>query len=150
MTSVASVVKAIDVNRPGLSVTKRNLLLFFAQGHYLARGGGALFAEALYATDDGVDLDDLPLPDAVEPPGSGALNTINTVLMRYADLSPTDLRTLIRASQPWQLARKSSSSPRIEWAWLTDWFTRAEEIDDPDDGRPTRTQIAAWGAGRAG
>ena len=141
-----SVITAMNINRPGLSVMKRNLLLFFAQGHYLARSGDAMFAEALYATDDGVDLDDSPQHDAVEQPSSGVLNTINTTLMRYADLSPADLRTLIQASQPWQLARKSSSSPRIEWVWLTDWFTRPEEIDDPDDERPTRTQIAAWSA----
>ena len=148
MTSVTSVITAIDINRPGLSDTKRNLLLFFAQGHYLARGGGALFAEALYATDTGVEVevDDVAPVDGAEEPSSGALNTINTVLMRYADLSPADLRTLIQASQPWQLARKSSAVPRIEWAWLTDWFTRSEETDDPADDRPTRSQLMAWRA----
>ncbi|MFI5936234.1 hypothetical protein [Actinoplanes sp. NPDC051494] len=149
MTSVDSVIKAIDINRPGLSDTKRKLLLFFAQGHYLARGHGALFAEALYATDDGVDLDDLLESEAPEPPHSTALNTINAVLLRYGDLSPADLRTLVQASQPWRLARKSTSSPRIEWAWLTDWFLRPEETDDPDDGRPTNTQLAAWAARRS-
>ncbi len=148
-TSVNSVIKAIEINRPGLSDTKRDLLLYFAQGHHLALGGEALFTEALYATDHGVTLDDMPDLDAATPPSTAALNTINRVLSRYANLSPTDLRTLIRASTPWQLATKSTASPRVEWAWLRDWFSRPDELDDPTDERPTRTQIAAWRAAHA-
>ncbi|WIN00366.1 hypothetical protein ACTOB_004066 [Actinoplanes oblitus] len=147
--SAISVIKAIEINRPGLSETKRNLLLFFCQGHYLALGGDALFGEALYAVEHGVALDDLSEPDVLEPPHSGALNAINGVLQRYADLSPADLRTLIQASAPWQLAMKSVGSPRIELAWLRDWFTRPDETDDPADERPTRKQLAAWAARNA-
>jgi uncharacterized phage-associated protein len=149
-TSVNSVIKAIEINRPGLSDTKRDLLLYFAQGHHLALGGDALFTEPLYATDHGVTLDDMPDLDAVTPPPAAALNTINRVLSRYANLSPADLRTLVRASTPWQLAMKSTIGPRVEWAWLRDWFTRPDESDDPADERPTRTQIAAWAARHAG
>lgn len=149
-TSVHSVIKAIDVNRTNLSYTKRDLLLFFAQGHHLALGGDALFTEALYATDHGIALDELGEPGELEQPNNGALNTINRVLLRYADLSPADLRTLVRASTPWQLATKSTAGPRVEWAWLRDWFTRPEETDDPDSGRPTRTQLKAWAARRTG
>lgn len=146
-TSIHSVIKTIEVNRPGLSDTKRNLLLFFCQGHYLALGGDALFAEALYATDHGVALDDLGAePDVLEPPHAGAVNTILGVLARYASLSPADLRTLIVASAPWQLATDSLAGPRIEWAWLRDWFTRPDETDDPANEKPTRKQLAAWAA----
>ncbi len=146
-TSVNSVIKAIEINRPGLSGTKRDLLLFLAQGHHLALGGNALFTEPLYATDHGAAVDYQPDEDRIpEPPTAGALNTINRVLTRYADLSPADLRILVRASTPWQLAMKSTVGPRSEWAWLRDWFTRADETDDPEDERPTRTQIAAWAA----
>jgi hypothetical protein len=70
------------------------------------------------------------------------LNTIGYVLSRYSALSPADLRTLVQASMPWQLAMKSTSSPRIEWAWLRDWFRRPDEIDDPDDERPSRADVA--------
>ncbi|BCY08861.1 hypothetical protein [Actinoplanes sp. L3-i22] len=146
-TSIHSVIKTIEINRPGLSDTKRNLLLYFCQGHYLALGGDALFAEALFATDRGVDLDDVGVePDALEPPDAGAVNTILGVLTRYADLSPADLRTLVLASAPWKSAMQIPSEPRIEWAWLRDWFTRPDETDDPADERPTRKQLATWGA----
>jgi uncharacterized phage-associated protein len=143
-TTVHAVITAMDLNRPGLSDTKRNLLLFFCQGHYLALGGDPLFPEALYAGERGVDLDDLTDTVLVEPPASGELNIVNGVLARYGNLSPTDLRALVQASAPWQLAMKSTSSPRIEWAWLRDWFSRADENDDPDDDRPTKAQLTAW------
>ncbi len=145
-TTVNAVIKVMDINRPGLSETKRNLLLFFCQGHHLALGGDALFAEALYATDHGIDVHIATEPDATDSPSGGALNTIGAVIMRYADLSPADLRTLIHASAPWQLAMKSTAGSRIEWAWLRDWFRRPDETDDPDDSRPTKSQLAAWAA----
>lgn len=148
MTSVNSVITAIEINRPGLSETKRNLLLFFCQGHHLALGGEALFPEALYATDRGVGIDDPSEPAVVQPPSNGALNIINGALLRYGDLSPADLRTLVQASTPWQLAMKSTAGQRIEWAWLRDWFTRPDENNDPDDDRPTKAQLTAWAARR--
>ncbi|GAA1641179.1 hypothetical protein [Actinoplanes couchii] len=143
-SSIISVIKTIEINRPRLSDPKRDLLLFFAQGHHLALGGDPLFTEAIYATDHGIAVDYQADPSEPESPPTGALNTINRMLTRYADLSPADLRTLIRTSVPWQLAMKSTVGPRIEGAWLRDWFTRPEEVDDPTDGRPTRTQMAAW------
>lgn len=146
-TSANAVIAALDARRPGLSDTKRNLLLFFCQGHHLAHSGDALFAEALYATDHGVGIDD---PEARgEPLSNGQLNTIGDALQRYGDLSPSDLRTLVQASTPWQLAIKSTLGPRIEWAWLRDWFRRADETDDPDDDRPTLAQVTAWSARRS-
>jgi uncharacterized phage-associated protein len=50
MTSVASVITAIEARRPGLSDTKTQLLLFFAQGHHLAHSGDPLFNEPMYGT----------------------------------------------------------------------------------------------------
>ena len=147
MTSAYSVSTALDINRPGLSDTKRKLLLFFCQGHYLALGGDALFPEALYAVESGVVVDDSSPSDVIEPPSRGALNIINAVLHRYGDLSPTDLRTLVQASLPWRLAMRSTSGARIEWAWLRDWFTRHEETEDLDGDRPTKAQLIAWTAG---
>jgi uncharacterized phage-associated protein len=145
MTTAASVLTAIDVSRPGLSDTKRHLLLFFCQGHHLGYTANALFPEAIYATASGVDIDLPDVPD-IQEPNSGALNLIGGVLSRYGELSPADLRTLIQASMPWQLAMKASGEPRIEWAWLRDWFTRPDENDDPADSRPTKTQLEAWAA----
>ena len=131
MTSAAAVIAAIDARRPGLRPAKRHLLLFFCQGHHLAHSDDPLFAEALYATDRGVALDD---PEAgTLPPltDEGPLNTIGYVIDRYGWLSHADLRTLVRASTPWQLAMKSTAGARIEWLWLTDWFRRPDETDDP-------------------
>jgi hypothetical protein len=145
-SSITVAIDAVEARRPGLSDTKRNLLLYFCQGHHLAHSGDALFAEALYATDNGVDVDepgDLP---AGEPLTNGQLNTIGDVLSRYGNLSPADLRTLVQASVPWQLAIKSTLGPRIEWAWLRDWFRRPDETEDPEDDRPTQSKIAAWRA----
>ncbi|MEU4558477.1 hypothetical protein AB0F72_08805 [Actinoplanes sp. NPDC023936] len=147
--SANSVIAAIDVRRPGLSETKRNLLLYFCQGHQLAHSGDALFGEALFATDNGVDLDEPADKDTGEPLSPGQLNTIADALERYGDLSPADLRTLVQASVPWQLAIKSTLGPRIEWAWLRDWFRRPDEVNDPEDDRPTQARVAAWQAGRA-
>jgi hypothetical protein len=144
--STSTVIAAIDARRPGLSDTKRNLLLYFCQGHQLAHSGDPLFVEPLYATDHGVETSEPADTPQGEPLSPGQLNTVADVLNRYSDLSPCDLRTLVQASIPWQLAIKSTLGSRIEWAWLRDWFRRPDETDDPDDSRPTQAQIAAWRA----
>jgi uncharacterized phage-associated protein len=151
-TTANTVIAAIDARRPGLSDTKRNLLLFFCQGHELAHTGNALFAEPIYATNRGVCIDEPATPgnalfDAPrEPLTAGQLNTVGGVLTRYADLSPADLRTLVQASTPWQLAIKSTLGQRIEWAWLQDWFRRPAETDDRADDRPTQQRLKVWAA----
>lgn len=142
MTSVHSVIAAIDARRPDLSDTKTQLLLFFCQGHHLANFGDPLFTEPIYATDRGVAVDDVPGKPAPPPDGDRPLTTIGYALTRYANLSPADLRTLVQAAMPWQLAMKSTAGPRIEWAWLRDWFRRPDETDDPDDERFTKTEAA--------
>lgn len=145
MATASSVLAAMDTRRPGLKPAKQHLLLFFVQGHHLADFDEPLFAEPLLAGDHGVTLDDTD----TEPGDSRALvdeaglDSIGYVLERYGALSPADLRTLVQASTPWQLARKSSDHPRIAWTWLTDWFRRPAETDDPDDERPNRAQTAA-------
>jgi hypothetical protein len=148
-TSANTVINAIEARRPGLSDTKRNLLLFFCQGHQLAHSGDALFADALFATDRGVELDDTGSTEAGGPLSPGQLNTVGDALERYGDLTPSDLRTLVQASVPWQLAIKSTLGPRIEWAWLRDWFRRPDETNDPEDDRPTQAKVAAWRSRRA-
>jgi uncharacterized phage-associated protein len=99
-------------------------LLFFAQGHHLASASEPLFSEDLYTTDRGVTLQDTDLEDASPITSEAQLGTISNVIIRYSSLSPADLRTLVQASQPWQLARKAGDDARIERAWLTDWFRR--------------------------
>lgn len=142
MTSVASVITAMAARRPGLSDTKTQLLLFFCQGHHLAHFDNPLFTEPIYATDHGVTVEDVHGGELPPIDGNRPLTTISRALARYGNLSPADLRTLVQASQPWQLAMKSTSSPRIEWAWLRDWFRRPDETDDPDDERATRAEVA--------
>jgi len=146
-TTANAILDFIDSRRPGLKPGKKQLLLFFCQGHHLAWRGDALFAEPIYATGSGSAVEDvtgnLPAPIDTE----SAANTIGYVIARYSALSPADLRTLIQASDPWRLARKNTDEPRIEWAWLRDWFRRPEETDDPDDERPNRAEMAeamAW------
>jgi uncharacterized phage-associated protein len=141
-TTAMSVIAAIDVRRPGLKPAKQHLLLFFAQGHHLAWAGKPLFSEALYATDRGVALQAPDLEEAAPITDEALLGTISNVVIRYSGLSPADLRTLVQASLPWQLARKAGDDARIEWAWLTDWFRRPDETDDPDDERPNRAERA--------
>lgn len=141
-TSANSVITAIEARRPGLRPGKQHLLLFFAQGHHLAWAGEPLFPEALAATERGVTVHDLT-PDPAPPISDEArLGTITNVVVRYSGLSPAELRTLIQASTPWQLARKAGDDTHIEPAWLAEWFRRAEETDDPDDERPTRAERA--------
>ncbi|WP_203822609.1 hypothetical protein [Paractinoplanes ferrugineus] len=142
--SVATVIAAIDVRRPGLSDTKRNLLLFFCQGHQLAHSGNPLFAEPIYATDHSIELGDFDEKPAGDPLTAGELNTVADTIDRYGDLKPADLRCLVQSSTPWQLAIKSTLGPRVEGAWLRDWFRRPDETEDPEDDRPTQSQIAAW------
>jgi len=142
MTSASSVITEIDARRPGMKPAKRQLLLFFAQGHHLAWRGEALFDEPLYATDRGVALQNTDLEEAPPINDEALLGTITTVVVRYSGLSPADLRTLVQASLPWQLARKAGDDARIEWAWLTDWFLRPDETNDPDDERPNRAERA--------
>ena len=140
-TSANSVIAAIDARRPGMTIDKLQLLLFFAQGHHLAWRGRPLFDEPMYATERGVAVEDVPGEDAPALHGEGPLNTVGYVVERYAALSPADLRTLIQASQPWQAATKPGGGPRIEWAHLRDWFRRPDETDDPDDERPNRAEM---------
>jgi uncharacterized phage-associated protein len=138
--SADTVITAIDARRPGLKIAKKNLLLFFAQGHHLAYADEPLFAEALYATDRGVALEAVPVghPEALT---EAQLGTISNVVVRYSSLSPADLRTLVQASQPWLTARKGPDK-RIDPAGLTDWFRRPDEVDDSDDERPSLTEVA--------
>ncbi|MFI5895612.1 hypothetical protein ACIA5D_36510 [Actinoplanes sp. NPDC051513] len=143
--NVTTVIAAIDHDRPGLSETKRNLLLFFCQGHELAHSNEPLFSETIYATDNGVDvkIDESSVGNIRD----NRLSVVGYVLSRYANLSPADLRSLVQASKPWQLARDAPDN-HIEWDWLTDWFDRPDETDDPDDERPTKRMVEAMIAKR--
>lgn len=143
MATANDVIADIEINRPGLSVTKRNLLLFFCQGHHLGDLDIPLFDDPIYASATGVDV----LPDAATPVklGNGRLNTIGYVLSRYASLSPADLRTLVQASTPWQLARKTGDN-LIDPARMREWFRRDDERNDPEDDRPTADMIAEFRA----
>ncbi len=144
--SANSVIAAIDARRPGLTLAKKHSLLFFVQGHHGAHFGVPLFDEPIYATDGGVTV---PVADgcpADQPTAEGPLNTIGYVVERYASLSPTDLRTLIRESQPWLAASGAGNYINvIDLDVLRDWFRRDDETNDPDDERPNRAERAAAG-----
>ena len=128
MTATATaVLDAVNARRPGLKPGKQHLLLFFAQGHHLAWSGEALFAADLHATDRGVALHETERGEAELILSEGELGTITDVVVRYSGLSPADLRTLVRASTPWQSARKADGDARIDQELLTDWFRRPDD-----------------------
>ncbi len=133
--SVNSVIAAIDARRPGLKLAKKHLLLFFAQGHHIAHFGDPLFDEPIFADDRGAFVAHVAEP-AAQPDSEGPLNTIGYVIERYSALSPADLRTLIKSSQPWQSAHDGP----IDLDALRAWFLRDDETDDPDDERPNRAE----------
>lgn len=137
-TSANSVIAAIDHRKPGLRPAKQRLLLFFVQGHYLARFGEPMFAEPLIAIDRGVTVSPAS-GEAAELPNRDLI-TITQTVARYAQLSAAELRLLIQASGPWQNARKSSTD--IGLAELRAWFLRDDETDDPDDERFNRAELA--------
>jgi uncharacterized phage-associated protein len=143
MTATArSVIAAVDVRRPGLKPAKQHLLLFFVQGHHLAWGGEPLFAERMVATGRGVTVETGASADVAEITSEALLNTIGYVVARYASLAPADLRTLIEASLPWQVAHLPGDEHVIDLDQLRDWFMRPDETDDPDDERPNRAEMA--------
>jgi uncharacterized phage-associated protein len=140
MTTAKAILDAIEIRKPGLSEHRKHNLLFFAQGHYLATHGTALFAEPFHATNAGVTVDlDGEGDDAT--PTSKQLGMLGWVLHRYSEIWAVDLRTLIQASTPWQLARSRGQDARIEWAWLTEWFRRPDERDG--EGLPGGDVLAA-------
>ena len=61
------------------------------------------------------------------------LKTIAYVLSRYGNLSAADLRTLVRAADPWWLAAARAADARIERAWIRDWFRRAATTVEPGE-----------------
>ena len=128
--SVHSVIAAIRERRPDQGGSRLRALLFFAQGHHLAHNGGRpLFAESIHAAHDGVTVDLSTPAGAPEQMNNRQLGFIGYTLDRYADMRTADMLALIHVSSAWQLARQSSDD-RIEWAWLTDWFNRADEQRD--------------------
>ncbi|WP_170167331.1 Panacea domain-containing protein [Actinoplanes xinjiangensis] len=131
MTSSAhAITAALHLRRTGLGAGKTHSLLFFCQGHHLADLGEPLFAEPIWAVAGGAHVDELDDSDT-EPPTGELLATVDRVMARYGGLSAGELRTLIWASDPWQLAASRPDDPRIEWMWLQDWFGRAAH--DPDE-----------------
>jgi len=138
--SPASVRAAIDARRPGLKPAKQDALMFFAQGHHLAHFGVPLFSGPIVVTGRGAYVPDADL-SGVDLADEGQLNTIGYVVERYGSLAPTDLRTLIKASRPHRTRRHSESVSHIE---LRAWFSRDDEIDDPDDERPGRAERAQF------
>ncbi|WP_433730931.1 Panacea domain-containing protein [Actinoplanes sp. CA-051413] len=143
-TSAHAVTAALHQRRTGLGASRLNSLLYLCQGHHLGDLGEPLFAEPLFAVAGGAVVEDYAggNPDEL---ADEHLNTIGYVIARYGNLSAGDLRTLVRAADPWKLAAARPEDPRIEWLWLQDWFERqaaALEVDEPRLSRQQMTQLA--------
>ncbi|MEV6629363.1 hypothetical protein AB0M54_01265 [Actinoplanes sp. NPDC051470] len=88
-----------------------------------------MFAEPLQATPDGVRVE-LDQNEPAEPMNDRLLGTIGAVLHRYADMTTADLRSLVRISSAWPLARQPrAETGHIAWSWLSDWFGRPDECE---------------------
>ncbi|WP_052720203.1 hypothetical protein [Actinoplanes rectilineatus] len=137
--------------RPGRPEVRLCAVLFFAQGHHLARCGQPLFAEAIVRTAGGVHVD-LPGTDEYDTAllTEGHAGSAGDAAERYGRMTVTDLRTVLQSSAPWQ--RTAVGDP-IDLDVLRDWFRRAAETDDPDDDRPNSAECAAadahWAARQA-
>lgn len=142
-TSANSVIAAINQRRPSQSDDRKHLLLFFCQGHHLALTGSPLFAEPMYATPAGVQVQVDPAAD-LDQMTNRQLGTVGYVLHRYAGMDNADLQSLVQISSAWQLARRDPDDTRIEWMWLTDWFRRPSERA----GKPTAEEAADFAARR--
>jgi hypothetical protein len=142
--SANSAIAAIEARRPGLKLGKKHSLLWFIQGHHLAHFGTPLFDEPIHATERRtVTIAGADGAPCAQPDREGPLNTIGYVIERYGSLSPADLRTLIRASQPWLNGRVGCLTNEVDLDDLRDWFLRDDETNDPDDERPNRAEKAA-------
>ncbi|MGX6604856.1 hypothetical protein ACWKSP_22410 [Micromonosporaceae bacterium Da 78-11] len=142
-TSAQAVIDAITERRPDQTGARLHLLLFFAQGHFLASTGAPLFAEPIYATATGVHIDLEPADPAGDAMGNRQLGHLGHTLHRYADMTDADLLSLVKVSSAWQLAIRSDDT-QISWAWLNDWFRRPAELA----GKPTAEDVAEVAAFR--
>lgn len=142
MTSSAQAVSAaLHQRRTGLGASRLNSLLYLCQGHHLGDLGEPLFSEPLFAVAGGAVVEDFAPGDTTEDLNDEHLNTVGFVIARYGNLSAGDLRTLIRAADPWKLAAARPEDPRIEWLWMQDWFERQAAAFEPDEPRLTRQQV---------
>lgn len=117
-------------------------LLYFCQGHHLADLTDPLFADPIYATGEGVLVDSTDEPDPAEL-DNGQLNTVGYVLSRYGNLSPADLRALVRGADPWRMANARPEDLLVELAWMRDWFRRAADHAEAGEPHLARAQVAA-------
>lgn len=140
--SARAVAEALRARRPGMGPSRLHSLLYFSQGHHLADLGEPLFAEPLYATVEGALVEDLDESEPGADLANGQLNTIGYVISRYGNLSAADLRSLVRSSDPWRLATSRPEDPRIELAWVQDWFRRADDKVEQGEPHLSREQIA--------
>jgi uncharacterized phage-associated protein len=146
MTTTAHAVSAaLRQRRTSLGSSRLNSLLYLCQGHHLGDLGEPLFAEPLFAVAGGAVVEDYADGDA-DGLDDEHLNTVGYVIARYGNLSAGDLRTLVRAADPWKLAAARPEDPRIEWLWMQDWFERQAAALEHDEPRLSRTQLAQLGA----
>ena len=138
MTTAKAALDAIDASKPNLPGTYRHNLLFFCQGHHLATHGMPMFTDPMRATSAGVTVE--LGEQAGSALGKRAHGMVGRVMQRYGGMYPVDLRCLVTVSTACQRASNSSDT-RIEPAWLTDWFSRPDELSH--EGRIAVADIAA-------
>lgn len=139
--TVQAVAAALRVRRPGMGVSKLHSLLYLGQGHHLADLSEPLFGEPIYATAEGVEVEDLGAGGTPAELSNAHLNTVDYVISRYGNLSAADVRTLVRGTDPWQLATRRTEDLRIELAWMQDAFRRAASRVEEGELVLSREQI---------
>ncbi|SNT07754.1 Uncharacterized phage-associated protein [Asanoa hainanensis] len=138
---------------PGIGVLKLHKLLYYAQGHHLATFGEPLFAEDVFARDNGPVVPKLWSDEReglTAPPGDelgeAELNTVGYVISRYGQLTPNDLVNMTHQEAPWRLAnasRRPNGSVKIRRDWPAEFFSTDGA---PDDGVDQPFDSAAMGA----
>lgn len=139
--SAADIAAEIRQRSPGIGVKKLHKLLYYCQGHHLARVGRRLFSETVSAWDMGPVVGQLWKAEkdrgisAARPVDfdEGELNTIGYVLSRYGRLSAVDLEHLTHGEKPWRRAnldRPPGSSVPIRPEWIRTYFRTEDESDD--------------------
>lgn len=144
MATAQAVLDAIEDRKPNLPDTYKHNLLFFCQGHHLATHGIAMFGEPLHATPAGAIVTVTAGTD--DKVSKKELGMVGWIMHRYAAMFPVDLRSLVTVSTAWQQGR-SSTDRTIDQAWLTEWFSRPDELSP--EGRIAVADIAEiFGAAR--
>ncbi len=138
---------------PNLPTKKLHKLVYYCQGHHLARFDDPLFSDTIVAWDMGPVVSQLWWAENNLKPEAApaivdeaALNTIEYVVSRYGRLTGRDLENLTHSEAPWKLAderRRNGGPDRIDITWIKGYFRTAEDDEDGLSAEAAAA-VSAW------